>query len=563
MSASALNRFVRPLSFVLAGAAIFGLAQAAQPTTPSGAERGGKAPKTAAAAVSASVDVSDSMITNVVKRGANWLASGQGYANQRYSPLKQIDASNVRQLVPVAIAQTGFTASFETTPLVLNGVMYITTPMVDSKQAVIAMNATTGRELWKYVYNDGVTQICCGPVNRGVALYSGQVYFLTIDANLIDLDARTGKLVWKKSVADAREGYSETMAPQVFDHKVFVGSSGGEWPIRGFVAAYDASTGKELWRWNATDRGKTWAGKSWMTGGGMVWTTPAVDPKLGLLIFAVGNPNPDLDGSKRAGDNLYTDSLVALHLKDGKLAWHYQEVKHDVWDYDSASNVVLFDAMDHGKMVPAAGEASKNAFFYIVDRKTGKLIRRSSAFDKQQNMFAKPTKAGVQSLPGANGGSEWSPPAYSPLTHAVYVLGMDQLMTFTTDAKTPYIRGQIRLGSTFKNVPHGLQDGTFTAIDVNSGKIMWNVTVPQPSMGGALTTAGNLAFMGEGDGWFDAFDAKTGKRLWRFNLGAGVNAPPIAYEVKGREYIAVAAGGNFQMTYPLGDALAIFALPRR
>jgi alcohol dehydrogenase (cytochrome c) len=280
------------------------------------------------------------------------------------------------------------------------------------------------------------------------------------------------------------------------------------------------------------------------------------------VIFSTGNPNPDLDGSKRAGDNLYTDSIVALHLKDGSLAWYYQEVKHDVWDYDATSNVVLFNAMEDGKMVPAAGEAGKTAFFYIVDRETGKLIRRSEPFNLQRNAYALPTKEGVRSLPGANGGDEWSPPAYSPLTHDVYVMGMNQLMTFTTDNAAGDIPGQIRLGSTFKNVPGGLQNGTFTAIDVNTGKIVWNQTVAQPTMGGALVTAGNVAFMGEGNGWFDAFNARTGQKLWHFFLGAGVNAPPVAYQVNGREYIAVAAGGNFQMTYPLGDVVAIFALPQ-
>jgi alcohol dehydrogenase (cytochrome c) len=561
------RRRLRALLATTAMIAAFGIAQAAQPSGQPpenpGAETGGKKAEAASTKITANLAVTDQMIENAASKGKNWLATGQGYANQRYSPLKAINAGNVGKLAPVAFAQTGYTASFETTPIVVNGVMYITTPMVNSKQALTAMNATTGETLWSYVYTDGLTQICCGPVNRGATVYDGQVYFLTIDNHLIDVDAKTGKKVWTVQVADAQAGYSETMAPQAYDHKVIIGSAGGEWPIRGFVAAYDAKSGKQLWRWNSTDSKKSWQGDSWKTGGGMTWTTPAIDPKRGLLIFSVGNPNPDLDGSKRAGDNLYTDSIVALHLNDGKMAWYYQEVKHDVWDYDAVSNVLLFDVKDHGKTVPAAGEAGKTAFFYIVNRETGKLIRKSEPFDMQKNMFAQPTKEGVQSLPGANGGAEWSPPAFSPLTHDVYILGMNQLMTFTTENNAGNIPGQIRLGSTFKNVKGGIQNGTLTAIDVDTGKIVWNDTVPQPTMGGALVTAGNVAFMGEGDGWFDAFDAKTGKRLWHFFLGAGVNAPPIAYEVGGREYVAVAAGGNFQMTYPLGDALAIFALPKQ
>ena len=495
--------------------------------------------------------------------GATWANSGHGYSNDRFSTLKQVNASNVAKLTPVAIAQTGYTASFETTPLVINGVMYITTPMVNSKQAVIALDATTGAHIWQYDYTDGLNQICCGPVNRGAVAAYGKLYFLTLDNHLIALDPKTGQPAWSVQVADAQAGYSETMAPQAYDGNILIGSAGGEWPIRGYVASYDAQTGKQNWRWDSTDP-NTYAGDSWKVGGATAWTTPALDTKLGLLIFSTGNPNPDLDGASRLGDNLYSDSIVALDVKTGKLAWYYQEVKHDVWDYDAVSNVVLFDTMVNGKRVPAAGEAGKTAFFYIVDRRTGKLIRRSEAFDKQQNMFTQPTPAGVQMLPGANGGDEWSPPAYSPLTHYIYIMGMNQLMTFSTAPNSPMIPGQIRLGSSFKNVTGdtALQNGTFTAINVDTGKIVWNDTLPQPLMGGALVTAGNVAFIGEGNGWFDAFNATNGKLLWRYNLGAGVNAPPVAYSVNGREYIAVAAGGNFQMSFPYGDALAIFALPR-
>jgi alcohol dehydrogenase (cytochrome c) len=554
-----------PKITLLTGVALalgLGLAQAGEPPENPGAETGGANTTASGPAVTANTAVTDAMTADAAKTGINWLASGDGYSNQRYSPLTAINANNIGNLAPVAIAQTGYTASFETTPIVVDGVMYITTPMVNSKQALIAMNAVTGETLWTYTYIDGLNQICCGPVNRGATVSNGNVYFLTLDDSLVDVNANTGAQVWKTSVADAQAGYSETMAPQAYDGQIIIGSAGGEWPIRGFIAAYDAGTGKQSWRFDTTDSQKTWQGDSWKTGGGTVWTTPTIDPKRGLLIFSTGNPNPDLDGSQRQGDNLYTDSIVALHIKDGSLAWYYQEVKHDVWDYDAVSNVVLFDAMDHGKMVPAAGEAGKTAFFYIVNRETGKLIRMSEPFDMQKNMFAQPTKDGVQSLPGANGGTDWAPPAYSPLTQNVYVMGMNQLMTFTTENDAGAIPGQIRLGSTFKNVAHGIQDGTFTAINVNTGKITWNATVAQPTMGGALVTAGNVAFMGEGNGWFDAFNAKTGKKIWHFFLGAGVNAPPVAYAVNGREYIAVAAGGNFQMTYPLGDAVAIFALPK-
>ncbi|MDB5028705.1 MAG: putative pyrrolo-quinoline quinone, partial [Candidatus Eremiobacteraeota bacterium] len=231
--------------------------------------------------------------------------------------------------------------------------------------------------------------------------------------------------------------------------------------------------------------------------------------------------------------------------------------------YDAVSNVVLFDVNVNGQTIPAAGEAGKVGWFYIVDRRNGKLIRRSAPYvAMSKNMFSQPTAKGVVMLPGANGGAEWSPPAYSPQTHYAYVLGMDQLMKFSTHPE-PYGKGRIRLGSAFSNVePGGVQDGRFVAIDTETGKIAWTVMTPQPLMGGALATAGNLAFFGEGNGWFNAHDAKTGKRLWRFNLGAGVNAPPVSYEVNGEQYIAVAAGGNFQLSFPYGDTIAIFKLAK-
>jgi alcohol dehydrogenase (cytochrome c) len=510
----------------------------------------------------ANVDVTDAMLAGASGDPKNWLLGGENYSNDRYSSLDQISATNVASLTPVAIVQTGMTASFETTPVVVNGVMYVTTPVVDRKMKIIALDAATGARIWETTYNLGTFKICCGPVNRGAAVAYGKVYFVTLDDKLVALDAMTGKQIFATTVADASVGYSETMTPQVYKNEVIVGSAGGEWAIRGFVAAYDASTGKQNWRWNSTDPA-TFAGHSYKSGGGMTWTTPAIDPDRNLVVFSTGNPNPDLYGNDRAGDNRYTDSIVALDLSTGKLRWYYQEVKHDVWDYDAVSPVVFFDVHQDGKTIPAAGEAGKVGWFFIVDRATGALIRKSDPYVAfSANAFSQPTKKGVDMLPGANGGAEWSPAAYSPTTHYAYVLAMDQLMTFTTQPASE-TKGALRLGSAFANVaPHGVQDGRFVAIDTETGKIAWTKMTPQPLIGGALATAGNLVFMGEGDGDFDAFDATSGNELWHYNLGAGVNAPPVTYEVNGEQYIAVAAGGNFQMTYPLGDAIAIFKLPK-
>jgi len=509
----------------------------------------------------ANVNVTDSMMLEAASDNKDWLLPGRTYDNQRYSPLEQITAGNVGSLRVVALVQTGMPASFETTPIVVDGVMYITTGVVNRKMKIMAVDAATGERIWDVTYNLGPFQVCCGPVNRGVAIGYGNIYVVTLDDQLLALDAADGHTVWQSTIVSSQNGYSETLQPQLYDGTVIVGSAGGEWALRGFVAAYDARTGQQRWRWMATDP-KTYAKDSWRSGGAMVWTTPAIDPRLGLAIFSTGNPNPDLDGKSRAGDNLYSDSIVALDVRSGKLKWGYQEVRHDVWDYDATSNVVLFDVHRRGRIIPAAAEAGKVGWVFIVNRQTGKLIRKSEPFVMiSKNVFTTPTAEGVDMLPGANGGAEWSPPAYSPQTHYLYILAMDQLMHFTTKpART--VPGLIRLGSAFTNVaPGGIQDGPFVALDVESGKIAWQYKAPQPLIGGALATAGGVVFMGEGNGWFDAFDAKSGQRLWRYNLGAGVNAPPVTYEVNGEQYLAVAAGGNFQLSYPYGDVVAIFKLP--
>jgi alcohol dehydrogenase (cytochrome c) len=357
----------------------------------------------------ADANITDSMMQNAGSDENDWLLHGRTYDNQRYSPLSQITTANLSSLTPVALVQTGMTASFETTPIVVSGVMYLTTPVVDHKMKILAVNAVTGERLWEVTYNLGAFQICCGPVNRGVAVGYGKVYVVyvvTLDDQLLALDAADGHTLWDTTIVSAQNGYSETLAPQIFDGMVIVGSAGGEWALHGFVAAYDATNGQQRWRWNSTDP-KTYAGNSWESGGGMVWTTPAIDPKLGLIIFSTGNPNPDLDGTVRQGDNLYSDSIVALDVHSGQLKWYYQEVKHDVWDYDAVSNVVLFDVHRNGTVIPAAAEAGKVGWVFIVDRRTGQLIRKSDPYvTMSKNMFSMPTREGVAMLPGANGGAE-------------------------------------------------------------------------------------------------------------------------------------------------------------
>lgn len=530
-------------------------------------------------AVGVNVDTTDDQLANANKNRQDWLLYGRTYTNQRFSPLTQINDRNVQDLHPVTLIQTGVAKTFETNPIEVNGILFVST----ADDHILAYDAVTGRQLWSYVPQLNFTNLCCGPENRGVAVAYGRVFFARLDAHLMALDAHTGKVLWDTPVADSRAAYSLTMAPQVYNGMIIVGSAGAEYPTRGFVAAYDAKTGKQIWRFATTAApgqpgGDSWSGDSWKTGGGSVWNTPAIDRKNGLVLFGVGNPNPDNDGSSRQGANAYTCAIVAIHAKDGTLAWYYQESPHDLWDYDATGPVVLLNAMENGKMVPAAAEAGKVGQVFIVERTTGKLIRKSEPFVRQSStMWTKPGEKPVLIYPGAQGGNEWSPEAFSPKTRDMYVMGTNEAWIYT--AKTqPTLKGALRLGGVLKPITDVHPDntipptGTLSAVNVDTGKIDWQYQAPQPMLGGVTATAGNLVFAGEMNGDFDAFDARTGRKLWHFSLGAGVNAPPITYEVGGRQYVAVAAGGNAANGNPqlmkeigrhFGDTIAIFALNER
>ncbi len=527
--------------------------------------------------------VSDAMLRDARADAKNWLMIGRDYTNQQWSPLTQINATNVQGLRVAWMYQTGISrlGSFETSPVVVNGVMYVTTPY----STVMAVNARTGKEIWRYEPKLATTIFCCGPNNRGVAISDNTVYFGTLDARLIALEAQTGKVKWNVAVADPDAGYSETHAPLVIGDKVIIGISGGEYGIRGFVRAYNKETGEPVWttyttfqdNWFGKWTPKTWEGDyslnrnidaekadsgkyadAWQRGGAGVWMNPAYDAATNQIFVASGNPSPDLDGSVRPGDNLCADCIIAMDAGTGKITWYYQEVPHDVWDLDAVSPPVVVKLKDGRTAVAQAG---KTAWVYVLDAKTGKLIRKSKAFNRIENMFAQPTADGVRMLPGANGGSEWSPMAVNPTLGYAYVMGLEQPMHYITHS-APLTKGQLWLGSAFKAVPGEDQYGTYTAIDLNTGAIAWQNKTEQPMIGGSLATAGNLVFTGEGNGHFDAFDARTGKLLWHFAAGAGCNAPPVTYELDGKQYIAAACGGNFQLGYPLGDAVLVFTLPQ-
>ena len=526
----------------------------------------------------------DSAMRVAMADSGNWASYGRDYTNQRFSPLTQISASNVSGLKLAWSYKTGIPHAFETSPIVVGGTMYISTPL----NHVVALDARSGQKKWEYAPQLGQTVFCCGQVNRGVAVYGNRVFMGQLDGKLVALDAANGNKVWEKQLGNPQEGYALNGAVVAADGKVFAGVSGGEYGIRGFVAAFDAGSGDEVWRfytipspeeggwwgkWAETDPFGTSLNRNiaqekadsakyadtWKTGGAGVWQAVAVDRELGLVIFTAGNPSPDLDGSPRPGDNLYSSSMVAVDLATGKYKWHLQEIPHDVWDLDPAAPVVLMDVRDSaGGTVKAAAQAGKTGWVYVVDRATGRPIRRSDAYVPQTNMFAQPTAGGTRMLPGANGGSEWSPTAYSPQTGYMYIAAMHQPMNYIVKA-APLEKPGLWLGGAFVGTGEP-QYGLFVAVDLNTGKVAWQNRIAKPMIGGALATAGGLVFTGTPDKEFLAFDAKSGRRLWRHLANAGVNAPPISYAVDGKQYVAVAAGGNFQINSPRGDELLVFSL---
>jgi alcohol dehydrogenase (cytochrome c) len=526
--------------------------------------------------------VTQDMLNRAAGDGNNFLHTNGDYNQQRYYPNRQINRSNVGKLRPAWIFQTDVKESLETSPIVVNGIMYVTT----SFSHVYALNARTGEQLWHYAHKMGpVTTFCCGPNNRGVAVYGNMVYLGTLDSKLVALDAKSGQVAWTTDVADPELGYSETMAPTAVDGKILIGTNGGEYGIRGFVRAYDAKTGTLIWNFNtipdstvgvwaekdATGRDMhrdiaaekaqlAKAGDPYKTLGGGVWQNPAVDLATKRIYFVVGNPSPDLDGSVRPGDNLYTDSLVSLDLETGKYACHFQYIAHDVWDLDAVSPAVLVDVKDKdGKMVPGVMHAGKSGHVYVHNRNDCSLIRFSEAMVPQENMWVLPTKDGARMLPGANGGVEWSPMAVNPSLGLTYAINLHQPMTYHIE-NSAYPSGKLWLGGAFKVIPSEEQWGNVTAVDYHTGKIRWQVKTPQPMIGGALATAGGLLFTGEGNGLFKAYDAATGATLWSFQAGAGVNAPPSSYTVEGKQYVVVGAGGNTQLDYKRGNSIIAFTL---
>jgi alcohol dehydrogenase (cytochrome c) len=517
----------------------------------------------------------------------NWLTYYGAYDGQRYSPLDQINTENVGRLKPVWVFQCGAvglqagatTYAFEAAPIVVDGVMYIT----GWDGWCWALDAVTGQELWRYRHAIPFdVSLCCGNVNRGVAVAHGKVFFVSQNAHLIALDATNGKCVWDKVYGDVRAGESATVAPLIIKDKVIVGSSGGEFGVRGHLDAFDIDSGEHRWRCYTVPKpgepgSETWPadGEAWARGGANCWLTGTYDPELNLLYVGTGNPAPDFDGEVRPGDNLFTDSLVAVDPDVGEIRWHYQYNPHDVWDYDSISEHILFEL--EGRKVLA--HFDKNGYGFILDRTDGQLIRVFPFVDRitwgeitpdgkvTPKMF--PDKEGepVHFWPGPAGGKEWTHAAYSPDTGLLYV-PVQEVGATATRRRREFKEGIPYWGA---GVAVDIEDayGSVSAFDPSTGQEAWRWRNETPMCASVLATGGGLIFAGEPTGEFNALNARTGEQLWQFQCGSGHHSSPTTYSVGGQQYIAVPSGwGGWiegfnpgMLGAPHGAALFVFALP--
>lgn len=529
--------------------------------------------------------VTQDMLDHAEGDSNNFLHTNGNYNQTRYYPAQQINLENVHNLKRAWVFKTAVKESLETTPIIVNGTMYVTT----SFNHVYALDAKTGKQKWHYKHDMGpISTYCCGPNNRGVFPYENMVYMGTLDAKLVALNAKNGKKVWEKQIADPELGYSETMAPTVVDGKVLIGTNGGEYGIRGFVKAYDAKTGDLLWTFHTIPENSVgvWAendatgrymyrniakekatltknGDPYETLGGGQWQNQAIDRATNRAFFVVGNPSPDLYGDIRPGDNLYTNSLVAIDLDSGERICHFQYIAHDVWDLDAVSPPIITPVRDNdGSMVKGILHGGKTGYVYVHRASDCSLIRYSEPMVSQENRWVLPTADGARMLPGANGGVEWSPMAIDPNLGLTYAINLHQPMTYHVE-ETPYPGGKLWLGGAFKVIADEQQWGNITAVNYNTGNIKWKVKTEQPMIGGVLATGGGLVFTGEGNGWFRAYNSESGELMWQDKADAGVNAPPASYNVDGDQYIVVGAGGNVQLDYKRGNEIIAYKLDKK
>ncbi|MCH2344156.1 MAG: PQQ-dependent dehydrogenase, methanol/ethanol family [Pseudomonadales bacterium] len=503
-------------------------------------------------------DVTTDILENAQNYSDRWVTYGRNYGAWRYMPDDQINRETVANLRPVWIKQTGVTGgAFEVTALVNDGRMYLTT----ANSHLIVVDPLTGTELWRYDHEFENVDLCCGPHNRGVALYEDKVFWGTLDAHLLAFDAASGIQLWDAEVGDHRESFSVTGAPLVVKDMVLIGVGGGEFGIRGYIDAYDVNTGELRWRFFTTagpddPNNATWEGDSWQTGGGPTWVTGTYDSELNLVFWGTGNPWPDLNNAVRRGDNLYTNSVVALNADDGELVWYHQTSPRDEFDHDSTSEPMIIDEVFEGELRKMIVHVSRNGHVYAMDRETGDFLwageytrvnwalRDESGKPVLKEELYNPASTVV--FPGIFGGKNWPPASYSPDTHMLYIP--------TTEWGTTFIRregegrpGTMYLGGIPRFEPSGT--GYLVAFNMLTGEIEWQEETPGNfNWAGTLTTGGGLVFSGAADGYLRAYNDETGEVLWEFQTGSGLYAPPTSFTIDGVQYIGIASGTRNPVT---------------
>ena len=522
-------------------------------------------------AVGLTAQVTPDQLLHADKTPANWLTYSGNYNGQRHSPLTQITPANAKDLEMKWVFQADTLQKMEASPIVVDGVMYFTQAPND----VVAVDAKTGRMFWIYQHRVSPdARLCCGQVNRGLAIHfdkAGDTLFLgTLDARLIALDAKNGKVLWDTQVADPKLGYSITEAPLVVKDKVILGPAGGEYGIRGFFAAWDVKTGKELWKvYTVPAAGEpgveTWSGDSWKHGSAASWNTGSYDPDLNLVYYGTGNPGPDWNPDVRLGDNLYSCSVLALDADTGKLKWHFQFTPHDAADWDAAIVPILADIDWKGARRKVLLSANRNGFFYVLDRTTGKFLQGTpfvhqtwaAGLDENGRPIrlpnTEPTVEGTKLYPGMQGGTNWYAPSFSPRTGLFYVSAWKDYYSFFSKLPVTFNEGQMYFGGATKSAVQPIKRGPINswtdvaghgeviALDPQTGKEKWAFKMHDVTDSGLMTTASDLLFTGSREGYFWALDARTGAPLWHAITGGQISAAPVSYMVDGKQYIAISA----------------------
>ena len=504
-------------------------------------------------------------ILNGLSEPSKWLTYSGDYTGQRHSPLTMITPGNVQDLVPIWTFQTGTMTrgrGFETTPLVLDGVLYVT----GSNNFAWALDARTGRPFWQYRRNlpDDLTYGSSAPVNRGFGILGDRLFMVTLDAHLLALDRKTGSVLWDIELADYRIGYAATLAPLVINDKVIVGISGGEYPTRGFIDAYDPTSGDRIWRFYTVPSPGEFGSETWpddpevmARGGGATWMTGSFDPELNLIYWGTGNPNPDYYGEKREGDNLFTNSILAIEADTGTLRWHYQFTPHDLHDWDSNHVPVLADLVLDGELRKVVMVANRNGFFYMLDRVTGELLVGKPFTDttwaREIGSDGRPivlNDGSKRCLPDPWGGTKFMPPSFNPDLDMLYDTAREVCATFVPQ-EPEIVPGRPSFGGVVW-IDRDQGYGALRAIDVKTGERQWEFRYPSATMAGVMTTASGLVFAGDHEGNFMAFEASSGRNLWHYQTGSRIwGAAAMTHVLDGRQHVLI----------PSGTTLVAFALP--